>query len=167
MATASVTVTIKGLQRASDAFRMLDAESRKRVRAGVIASLAEAKAIALTLVPRRTEELAATIRTEMPPDETGVRPIGYLMAGYGSLKRRSRAKTARGKARHRKLTLANTQPGVYAMVEEFGDAKRNHAAHPYIVPAIEQTRPHHMQRMADAMKNSVDAAARVGGGDAA
>ncbi len=165
MSGPSVSVVIRGAQNMSRACQMLNTETRLRARAAVEASLEEAKAEAMSRVPVDTGELKATIRTEMYADSTGVQPAGALQVGYGSLRRRSRS-TGKRKTRRGAPSLQNTQPGVYAMVVEFGDAKRNKPAQPFMVPAIEATRPHHLERMAAALIGAVDAAeavASVGG----
>ena len=149
-----MSATIKGVQNISRAFQMLNDETRLRARVAVAESLEEAKGEALARVHRDSGELAATIRVEMYADSTGVQPAGALEVGYGSLRRRSRSKGKRKRTRG-SPSLQNTQPGVYAMVEEFGDAKRNHEPHPFIVPAIEATRPHHLARMAAALAGAV------------
>lgn len=166
MSGPSMSATVKGAQNVSRAFQMLNAETRRLARHAVIESLDEAKGEAISRVPVDTGELKATIRTEMFADSTGVQPAGALEVGYGTLRRRSRS-TGKRKSRRGAPSLANTQPGVYAMVVEFGDAKRNKPARPFIVPAIEATRPHHLARMAAALAGAVDAAEAAGaGGDA-
>lgn len=157
-----MSVTVKGMQNVARSLRMLNTETRSRARVAIEASLAEAEGDAIALVPVDSGELKATIRHEMAADSPGVQPVGWLEVGYGSLRRRSRS-TGKRKSRQKGVTLDNTQPGVYAMVVEFGDARRNHAAHPFMVPAVEATRPHHMERMADALKGAVQAAEDAAG----
>lgn len=156
MSDFSIRATLTGIERTHRAIQLLNTGTRARCMQATAESLAEAKAEALSRVPRDTGELAATIRTTLAPDY----PRGYLQVGYGSLRRRSRSTGAR-KSRRKAPTLANLMPGVYAMVVEFGDARRNKPAEPFIVPAIEVTRPHHLARIAAALQGAVTDAERA------
>lgn len=148
-----VSAVVSGIPQVRRSLALLNTGTRTRCIKAVDESLAEAKADALARVPRLTGELAATIRTTRAPDY----PTGYLEVGYGTLKRRSRS-TGKRRVKHRVPTLANTMPGVYAMVVEFGDSRRNKPAEPFIVPAIEETRPHHEARIAAALIGAASAA---------
>jgi len=154
--SASLLVQVEGASNIVRALKLLNTETNARCRAAISTTLSEAKDDARGRVPKDTGELDATIRTEMLPDY----PTGWLEVGYGTLKRRSRAKTAKGKARAkmRKPTLANMQPGVYAMVVEFGDPARHKPAEPYITPAIEAARPKNLARIESALKSAASAA---------
>jgi hypothetical protein len=147
-----ISVAVSGIPQIRRSLALLNTGTRTRCIKAVDESLAEAKADALAHVPRLSGELAATIRTTRQADY----PRGYLEVGYGTLKRRSRSTGKR--VRHRKVTLANTMPGVYAAVVEFGDAKHNKPAEPFIIPAIEATRPHHEARIAAALIGAASAA---------
>ena len=113
-------VNVQGASNIVRALQLLNTETNARCRAAVSASLEEAAADARSRVPVDTGELKATIRTEMMTTY----PKGWLEVGYGTLKRRS-GSTGKRHVKHRQATLANTQPGVYAMIVEFGDAARN------------------------------------------
>src|SRR3954451_7552741 len=77
-------------------------------------------------VPVRTGELRDTIRADVPP--TGL--VAYVQVGYGTLRRRSRARI--DSRRHRRRKPADKSLGVYAMVVEFGSTKQ--PAHPFLFP---------------------------------
>jgi hypothetical protein len=150
-------VSIDGVRKVTRALQLMNTETKARCRTEVQASVSEAVAQAKGRVPRRTDELADTIRGVMA---NGDSPVGWLQAGFGSLKRRSRSRTVKGQVRARQKAKQQgpIEPGIYAMVVEFGDALRNKPAEPYINPAVEATRPHHEARIATALKGAVAAA---------
>jgi hypothetical protein len=99
-------------------------------------------------VPRRSGELASTIRTTMLP-ETGSGDVGLVQVGYGKLPRRG-ATSDRTKRRSRLLN----DRGVYAPVIEFGDAKRNKPAKPFLFPAAEEAQAGFVLDMAQALNGA-------------
>lgn len=123
-------------------------------------------------------ELRKTIRWE--PSTTDA-PVAYVKAGEGKLRRRSRAKTAKGKARAKrvrspvkfedfsfgrdesvffqKASRAKAY-GVYAMAVEYGAPHRGVAARPYLRPATRAKRSVLIARATEALR----AAARQAGG---
>jgi hypothetical protein len=157
MSNLKILATLDGVRRVQRSLQLLDAETRTRAAGAVDASVDEAVHEAQSRVPRRTEELARTIRKSKSKDGLAA----WLQVGFGSLRRRSRSKGLR-KSRRRARQLGPVEPGIYAMVVEFGDAKRNKPAEPYIVPAIEVVRPHHQARIAAALKGAASAAERGG-----
>jgi len=151
--SASLLVQVEGASNLVRAMKLLNTETNARCREAVAASLEEAAADARSRVPVDTGELKATIRTEVMANY----PKGWLEVGYGTLRRRSRS-TGKRKSRRKAQTLENTQPGVYAMVVEFGDARRNKPAEPFITPAIEAERPKHLARIQSALRGAASAA---------
>jgi len=150
---SGLLVTVEGASHLVRALQLLNTETSARCRAAVSESLDEAASEARSRVPVDTGELKATIRTEMMTSY----PKGWLEVGYGTLRRRSRS-TGKRKSRRKAPTLANTQPGVYAMVVEFGDPARNKPAEPFITPAIESVRPKNTARIRDALRGATVAA---------
>lgn len=151
-----VALRVTGAQLVRRALALLGTGTRDRVMGVIRDGVRRAEQEAKSRVPVDSGELRATIRTEMSADGM----TGFLQAGYGTLRRRSRS-TGKRKARRRVPTLENTLPGVYAMVIEFGDPRRNRAPHPYIVPAIEAVRPIVRAAVEAAVQ---DAVREVGGG---
>lgn len=151
-----ILVTLDGVRQVQRSLQLLDSGTRARCIKAVDASADEAVQEAEARVPRLTEELARTIRKKTLPDGL----TAFLQVGFGTLKRRSRSKL--GRKSRRKPKLGPIEPGIYAMVVEFGDAARNKPAEPYMVPAIEVTRPHHQARIAAALQGAALAAEQGG-----
>jgi hypothetical protein len=125
------------------------AETIKAIERGTKAVAAGASARA----PRRSGEMAHTIRDEYSSDKM----TGYVKVGYGKLMRRSRASSAEARDKHLakrqskrlQLALAGSSKqalsvldlGVYAPVVERGDKRRHKPAHPFTIPALIAERP--------------------------
>jgi len=155
-----VRANVRGTEIVKASLLLLDAKTRAGCTAATRVALQTVKAATLTRVHRRSGELASTVRTSMDPDY----PRGYLQIGYGSLQRRLKGSNHRTQIAYwlRKYQPKESadMPGVYAMVEEFGDAKRHHAAHPAVVPSIEEERPIYRQAIADVLQDAAQAAER-------
>jgi len=111
-------------------------------------------------------ELRDTIRME--PSRTDA-PVAYVMAGTGKLRRRSKAKTAKGRSRAAAKRAAAGSPqalGAYAMAVEYGAPHRGVAAEPYMRPAREAAWPRWQRTVEATVEQSVrtvDQRASVGG----
>lgn len=149
-----ITTRVDGIREVSTALRMLQPETQKRLRIEVATTAREVVAGAKQRVHVRSSELKDTIRDDKSKDGL----VSFVKAGYGSLKRRSRAKV--GSKRRRSKQLGPVEPGIYAMVEEFGSQTR--PAHPYLFPALEAARPGHIARARRALRGAVAAADRAG-----
>ncbi|HEX6050027.1 MAG TPA: hypothetical protein VFZ21_12190 [Gemmatimonadaceae bacterium] len=159
---------LSGLDQVRASFRMLDTGLQQRLKGAVRETTLEVEAGARARVhvsgpdSRKAKnrpgpgELRGTIRAEF----SGEGFTGFVKAGYGKLRRRSRATTSRGRARARRRSPAAQRLGNYAMVEEYGAHDR--AAHPYMRPAREAAVPRHRARLEKAINGAVQAA----GGDA-
>lgn len=148
-----ITTSVTGIREVANAIHILDPEVQKRLRVVVDQSARETVAGAKSRVPVRSHELQNTIRYDKSSDGL----VAFVKAGYGTLKRRSRAKTS-SKRRRRAQKLGPIEPGIYAMVEEFGS--QTHEAHPYLFPSLEQVRPGHVARADHALHDAVAVAER-------
>lgn len=147
-----LTSRIDGADLVNRALALLEPAVHDRV-AGIVQEDADlAVAGAKARVHNVSGELAATIRKTSSKDGL----VAWVQAGEGTLRRRSRSTGVKGDKRRAKAK-ANEAPGVYAMVVEFGDAKRNHAPHPYMIPAVESIRPQHQAKLEEALHDAVDA----------
>lgn len=165
----AISATLVGVPELYRRVRMMDGEvyvrTRRAIRRGTEAVVSTAK----TLVPRRTGELESTIRAEFSKDEM----TGYAKAGYGKLLRRSRASSssvryekakARRAQRQKDLLLATSSKqafaladlGVYAMVVEYGDKKRNKPRLPFMGPAFWRERPAIVRELRDALQGAAN-----------
>ena len=160
MSDFMVRATLRGAETVKASLLLLDSKTRAGCYDATRTALVVVKSATLARVHRRSGELASTVRTSMDPDY----PRGYLQIGYGSLQRRLKGGNHRSQIAYwlRKYQPKESadMPGVYAMVEEFGDAKRHHAAHPAVVPSIEEERPIYRQAIADVLKDAAHAAER-------
>jgi hypothetical protein len=149
-----VTTSVTGIREVSIALRVLQPETQTRLRIVVADSARHVVAGAKQRVHVLSHELQNTIREDKSADGL----VAFVKAGYGSLKRRSRAKVG-SKRRKRAKQLGPIEPGIYAMVEEFGST--THPAHPYLFPAIEAERPSHIARADAALRGAVAVADRT------
>jgi hypothetical protein len=145
-------------------YRTLDrasAETRKRVATAVAFTAQEVALGAKARVPQRTGELRDTIRAEPTTNPF----VWFVKAGYGRLRRRSRATTTLGR-RVSKARRARAVPiisrGAYAMVVEFGShgGRARQPAQPFMFPALEASHSRHVARIARAMDDGAKAATR-------
>ena len=165
-----MSAKVTGVEQFVTALRLLNKETQQRVKAVVKQDTDEVAAEAAKRVPvsgpasRKAKnrpgpgELRDTIRTGFVDDGF----TGFARAGYGNLKRKSRATTAKGKARARRRTADTTDRGVYAMVVEYGDAARNKPPRPFMRPAAQIVRQKHRDRLNAALVGAANAAARGG-----
>lgn len=152
-----LTATIDGAELAQRALSLLIPAVHDRVAAVVQDDAALAVEGAKARVHNVSGELAATIRKTSSTDGL----VAWVQAGEGTLRRSARSARAKGAPRRAK-TAANEAPGVYAMVVEFGDAKRNHAPHPFMIPAVESIRAQHQEKLEAALVGAVDDASNGG-----
>lgn len=154
-----LTAQIDGVELANRALALLEPAVHDRVSKVVQEDADLAVQSAKARVHNVSGELASTIRKTSSEDGL----IAWVQAGEGTLRRRSRNTGVKGDKRRAK-TAANDAPGVYAMVVEFGDAKRNHAPHPYMIPAVESIRAQHQAKLEAALQDAVrDATGDAGG----
>jgi hypothetical protein len=138
MAAGSGRVRIKGLREIQQTFRKLDKEMQGDFKNVVHKHTESVAKSAKARVPVDEGELQSTIRTNYLA--RGL--VGRVDAGYGDLRRSSRRSGAAPMAGKRLgKTRSGKEKGVYAMVIEFGDPKRNRPPQPYLFPAIEADRP--------------------------
>lgn len=155
-----VSYYVDGVSQLQTSIKLLNIDVRKRVATENERTGGRVVRNAKSRVAHRTGELADTIRYEAEPGTDGL--VGFARAGYGSLKRRTRQKPGirygkKGK-RKRLVQVGPVEPGIYAMVHEFGDPKRNKPARPYMFPAVEAERAGHRERVAAALQGAVDVA---------
>lgn len=144
---ADIPEGIVGLKQCVNVFRMASPEVKKRLKVVVHSRTDAVLRGAEARVPVRSSELKNTLRASYgtPTDPDAL--MGFVMAGYGSLKRRLRGSNKRTQSAYwlrkyrGKMQQGPKLPGEYAMVVEFGDAKRNKPAEPYLFPALEEQRP--------------------------
>lgn len=130
-----IAVTVEGVQRAITAIKLADKDIGGRVRIRIADTGRRIVSEAKARVHKISGELEGTIRDEIVSDGLAV----IIKVGYGTLKRKSRSKT--GKRRKGVTQLGPVEPGIYAMVVEFGDKNRN--AEPYFFPAVDSHLPEH------------------------
>lgn len=114
-------------------------------------------------------ELRSTIRAEKSNTDA---PVAYVKAGYGKLRRRSTAKTAKGKARAENLRARARDAmifpgsaasgagqaaalGVYAMTIEYGSPRRGIPAQRFMRNAREANRVNVKNRAENALREAV------------
>lgn len=153
-----ITAELVGFDKAAKRLLMLNPAVSARVVPEIRKSVQEMLGIARSLVPRKSGELAGTLRTRFSAKGF----VGYLDAGYGVLPRNRKGLKGRvARARRRKELLTSKMPGVYAPVVEFGS--RRSKASPFMVPALEQVRRRHEQRITDAIKAGIEDIAKASG----
>jgi len=151
--SSKFTAELRNVEAFQRAVKLTNKATRDRMVSAIQRGTEAVVAGALTRVPRKSGELAWTLRAEYGKDGL----VGYAKAGFGTLLRASRAKSAAGLAKFRakreqqrvkrkaatssRSALAAGDVGVYAPVVERGDPKRNHQAHPFMVPALLKARP--------------------------
>jgi hypothetical protein len=135
------------LDRASD-------EIRKRVATAVAFTAQEVALGARARVPKRSGELADTIRAEPSTNPF----VWFVKAGYGKLPRR-RTRAGSGGRRRPRVTRVEA-PGVYAAVVEYGSQAKNIPAQPFMYPALEASYSRHVARLARAMQDGATAGTR-------
>lgn len=150
-----VTTEVLGVPNVRTALRVLQPETQKRLAGEVETTANRVVAGAKGRVPVLSGELEGTIRHDTSKDGL----VAFVKAGYGSLKRRSRAKVGSKRRRQRAKQLGPVEPGIYAMVVEFGGQGRE--AQPYLFPALEQERAGHVSRADAALRGAVQAAERA------
>jgi hypothetical protein len=159
---------VRAVQRTDERTRVETIAAVKRG-AEIVAAKARARA------PRRSGELAETIRPEPSKNEM----VFYVKAGYGKLLRRSRANSSQRAAKQfakqqsrregnkLQLALANNSRqalsvvdlGVYAPVVERGDRRRHKPKRPFLVPSLVEER----EAIAADIKRAPERAAREAG----
>lgn len=156
-----ITTRIDGVDLVKRSLALLEPNCRRECIAAVDESSAQSVVEAKSRVPRHSGELASTIRRAKSDDGL----VAWLEVGYGSMLRRLKGENHKSQIAYwlRRYQPQQTPdlPGIYAMVVEFGDAKRNHPAHPFITPAIEAVRPAHLQRIAAAIDRAVQSTERA------
>lgn len=159
-------VVLQNVEKFNREIKLMNERTRSNVKGAVRRGTQAVVAGAESRAPKRSGELASTIRDEY--SESGL--IGYAKAGYGKLTRRSRATTPEGKAKAQvrrenaklQLALANTSKqamsvaslGVYAPVVERGDKRRHKPARPFMIPAFKAAKPTIMSEMKEALATS-------------
>jgi hypothetical protein len=149
-----MSVKVTGARQVSTAFSRLDYDLQRRLQEAIRETTEAVAAGARRRVPVLTGELRDTIRTEYTPQGN----VGLVKAGFGKLRRRSRAT---GKTRRRRAPAAQGA-GVYAMVIEYGSPHRGVAARPFLRPALWAERNRHQGRITGAINAAANAVAQQG-----
>ncbi len=178
-----VTADVTGMRSFVVALRMLDPAVRRRAAAAVRVSTESATTAARRNVPvsgpedRKAKHRAGPgeLRDTIRSDYAGEGLVGFVKAGQGKLKRRSkrtaapkrlgpeRLRTFMGRLQREAIAMdASRASGVYAMVVEYGAQDR--PAKPYMRPAANAERGPHTARLAAALRRSVDDAATAARG---
>lgn len=172
--SAWAKVGLMNVEKFAREIKLMNEHTRSNVKGAVRRGTAAVVSGAESRAPKRSGELASTIRAEF--SESGL--IGYAKVGYGKLTRRSRATTPEGKAKAQarrenmklQFALANTSKqalsvmnlGVYAPVVERGDKRRHKPARPFMIPAFKAAKPAIMSEMKTALNTSTrETGARV------
>lgn len=173
-----ITALIDGVARLERALELTDEGTRVRTIAAIREGATHVERGAELRVPKRSGELAYTIRSEFAKDGM----VAWVKAGYGKLLRRSRATTgknqaktaaARERAKARsanndlqralantsKQAMAVTDLGIYSAVVEHGDKRRNKPKRPFLMPSFVTEKPNILTNLAKAPQ----AAARQAG----
>lgn len=156
MAGVKFSTQIDGVDRLVRQMRLAQPAVQARIKKTIERRSVQVLAASEAKVPKRTGELASTGRVEYA--NGGL--VGMIKYGYGTLVRRSKALTEKGKARFAKarqkrnerklhLALANTSKqalsvadlGVYAPIPDRGDSRRHIRAQHYLSEPFEQAKP--------------------------
>lgn len=149
-----ITAQVNGAKLVARALALIEPEVNAEISGMIRAAADEALQRAKANVPRNTGELASTLRVDVA--RSGL--VAWVRAGYGSLLRR---KTGTGKRKSRRRPGAtSTGLGVYAMVVEFGDARRSRRPQPYLFPAVESVRASLGQRVSAALTRATERASQ-------
>lgn len=151
----TITTEMIGFDKAFRKLALSTTYVQKRVKPEILLSASKALNYARGFVPRRTGELASTLRMRVSKDGM----VGFVDAGYGVLKRANKSRQRRKHLSGAKLYTLSHMPGVYAPVVEFG-SRRNHAS-PFLRPAIEAVRNDHNERIFVAIKNGLEDLAKT------
>jgi HK97 gp10 family phage protein len=159
--SVKVFVQVRGVRETQRALERAHADIRARVSKAVEETAREVVAGARSRVPVKTGELRNTIRAE----PSAKNPFFWVVkAGYGTLKRRRRGGRAGsgGRRRPRVTAIGPVEPGIYAMVVEFGShgGRAKQPAQPFMYPALDAARPGHVARMTRVLKEACNAANR-------
>lgn len=150
-------ITMTGLPELRRAFDNVTPEIERALAREVRTTTLEVVDGAKSRVPVLSGELRDTIRADFSANGL----FGFIKAGYGNLRRRTHAKIDSKRRRRRKA--ADTSPGVYAMVVEFGSTKQ--AAQPYMFPALEAARAGFESRAEAALEPALQRAVQSAGAD--
>lgn len=149
MSGPKFNLVVEGVERAVVAFKLANEDIGRRVRARVAMTTSRVVAGAKSRVHKRSGELAGTIRGELLAGGL----VGLAKVGYGTLKRRSRS-VAGGK-RRRSRVQGPVQPGIYAMVVEYGDQRNNKPAEPFMYPAADAELPGYHEGLREDLRGAV------------
>jgi len=150
--SVKVSSALAGAEQLIRAVKLADPRTRARV-AAAIKQNAQAIAVNATArAPKKTGEMASTIRVEIPESANGL--VAFVRVGQGKLPRRSKAATAKGiaRAKGRKRKVGK---GAYAPVVERGDPRRGHKPHPFLIPAYQQDVPKAKEDIKHALDSGV------------
>lgn len=125
---------VEGADKLARELKLANVETRKGVVAAIQKNTRAVATTARALAPKRTGEMAGTIREDYANDGL----VGMVKVGMGKLPRRSKAKTPEGLKRVRGRRRRTVGPGAYAPVVERGDQRRHRAPHPFLTPALAQ-----------------------------
>lgn len=147
---SSVKIALAGAEELTRALKLANPRTRARVVAVIKHNTQIVAAKAEAAAPKKTGELASTIRAEFSKDGL----VGFVKVGYGKLPRRSKAETVKGKARA-KGRSRKTGKGAFAPVVERGDPRRHHFPHPFLVPGFTAQKPTAIRDINHALNESV------------
>lgn len=151
--STNAKIVLANVEKFAREIKLMNEHTRTNVKGAIQRGTRAVAAGAVSRAPKRSGELASTIRDEY--SASGL--VGYVKAGYGKLQRRSRATTAKGAANAKdrrekmkarfaaagtsKAALAAANLGVYAPVVERGDKRRHKPARPFLVPSLKAATP--------------------------
>ena len=139
-----VTVKITGDKAILGSLSLMNVKGRIRLGQAVDRSSAAILVGAQARVPKRSGELAKTLRRKISPSGLSA----TIMAGYGQLARKGKAAGARARG-----IKVNDGKGVYAPVVEFGSSTS--PAQPFLFPALEAEKPAFLAGCNAAMEHTV------------
>lgn len=135
-----IKLVLEGVDQFKRAIQLTDVGTRQRTIAAVSRGTKAIAAKAKARAPRKSGEMAETIRDEYSKDGM----IGFVKVGYGKLLRRSRASKAEKRKKLKASRLkqgSKTGEGAYAPVIERGDRRRGREPHPFLIPSLNEERP--------------------------
>lgn len=150
MSSFKLSMNVRGVREFTQGVKLTNDRMRQRA-AGIIRRGTERIAgTAKQLVPKRSGELASTIRAEFSDDGM----VGWARAGYGKLVRRNAKQAQKDRFRKRNkfrkkfkgsaAALKALDLGVYAPVVEYGDKRRRRKPREYMKRAF-RTNAHTIQ----------------------
>lgn len=148
--SAKFTMALGGAEKLIRELKLANPRTRANVGAAIRKNTKAVVEQAKSRIHSRTGELASTVRDEYSDDGL----VGYGKAGFGKLPRRSKAQTAKGKARAKGRTR-NTGKGAFAPVIDRGDPRRNIEAQHFLSGPFQRQKATAVSDISNALNKSV------------